>query len=57
MIFTEFDEMSSDIFYTLCYKEHAILLIGGLWTQQQQNTTCSELPVKVLSVKLIKISD
>ena len=30
MIFKDFDEISSNIFYTLCYKEHAIVFIGIL---------------------------
>ena len=28
MIFRDLNEMSSNIFYTSCYKEHAIVFIG-----------------------------
>ena len=48
MIFRDFDEISSDIFYALCYKEHGIVFIGVPYTQQQQNTTFSKLKAKTL---------
>ena len=57
MIFKDFDEMSSNILYNLCYKEHAIVFNEVLQTRQQKSTTYFKLTVKKLSLKLIKINN
>ena len=58
MIFRDFDKMSSNIIYTLCYKERAIVLIN--WRSLNSATTkhnMFQVNSKNIECELLKISN